>query len=215
MRTALPPASARVYESIKRGILDGTHPCGALLTEGELADATGVSRTPVREALLRLETEGLVKLYPKKGALVVPVSVEEGRELLEARAVIEDWAAYAAWPARAALADTLRGHLDDMRTARRAADIAAFTEADRHFHEAIVEAGGNAILLRTYRTLRDRQLVLMAADLRMPGSRMDASLRAHEHLLHELEAGTRTTFREASRAHLHAAGARLRGEVAR
>ena len=69
-----PSASARVYDRVKRDILDGHHPGGTFVTEGELAVATGVSRTPVREALLRLETEGLVRLYPKKGALVVPVT---------------------------------------------------------------------------------------------------------------------------------------------
>src|SRR6185437_11934747 len=65
------PAAERVYAYVKAAILDRTYPGGELLTEGELATAVGVSRTPVREALLRLEESGLVKLYPKKGALVL------------------------------------------------------------------------------------------------------------------------------------------------
>ncbi len=209
--TAHPSASARVYETVKHGILDGTFAGGTLLVEGEIAESVGVSRTPVREALLRLEAEGMLRLYPKKGALVVPVSVEEGRELLEAREVIESWAAYAAWPAREHLAPVLREHLDAMGAARIERDIPGFTEADRQFHEAIVAAGGNAILLRTYRGLRDRQLCLMAADLRMSATRMDASVRAHEALLHELERGTRSSFRKACHEHLEAAGTILRG----
>ncbi|MDR3080973.1 MAG: GntR family transcriptional regulator, partial [Streptomyces sp.] len=72
-----PPAADRVYAHVKRGVLDRRYEGGTLLTEGELADEVGVSRTPVREALLRLEMEGLIKLYPKKGALVLPVSVQE------------------------------------------------------------------------------------------------------------------------------------------
>ncbi len=53
-----PPAADRVYAHVKQGVLDRRYEGGALLTEGELAEAVGVSRTPVREALLRLEAEG-------------------------------------------------------------------------------------------------------------------------------------------------------------
>ena len=63
-----------------------------LLTEGELAEAVGVSRTPVREALLRLEVEGLIKLYPKKGALVLPVSAQEITDVVETRLLVEQHA---------------------------------------------------------------------------------------------------------------------------
>ena len=69
-------ASDRAYAYVKSGILDGTHTGGQFFTEGEVAEAVGVSRTPVREALLRLEVEGLVRLYPKKGAMIVPVSAQ-------------------------------------------------------------------------------------------------------------------------------------------
>ena len=57
-----PSASARVYDRVKTDILSGQLPGGGFVTEGELATRTGVSRTPVREALLRLESEGLVRL---------------------------------------------------------------------------------------------------------------------------------------------------------
>jgi DNA-binding GntR family transcriptional regulator len=206
-----PAASERVYEHVKHGILDGHHPGGTLLTEGELAEAVGVSRTPVREALLRLAAEGLVRLYPKKGALVVPVTLDEGRELLEARSVIESWAAQACWPRRTEVHERLLTHLEGMRTARQHGDILGFAEQDRLFHEAVVAAGGNAILLRTYRGLRDRQLCLLAADLRMSQARMDASLAAHETLVRELATGTPDSFRHACLAHIEGAAAALRG----
>lgn len=66
-RTTVPSAAERAYRHLKRAILEQVHPGGSLVSEGEIAEATGVSRTPVREALLRLETEGLVRLYPKRG----------------------------------------------------------------------------------------------------------------------------------------------------
>ncbi len=88
--------------------------------------------------------------------------------------------------------------------------LQAFAEADRRFHEAIVAAAGNTLLLRTYRGLRDRQLCLMAADLRMSTGRMDLSIREHEHLLRELTTGTRAGFVRLTRGHLQGAAHRLR-----
>ncbi|RSS85248.1 GntR family transcriptional regulator, partial [Streptomyces sp. WAC05292] len=70
-------AADRVYRHVKEHVLDRRYEGGTLLTEGGLATAVGVSRTPVREALLRLQAEGLLRLYPKKGALVLPVSAQE------------------------------------------------------------------------------------------------------------------------------------------
>lgn len=93
------PAADRVYAHVKQGVLERTYEGGTLLTEGELAEAVGVSRTPVREALLRLEAEGLIKLYPKKGALVLPVSAQEIADVVETRLLVEEHAARKAVPA--------------------------------------------------------------------------------------------------------------------
>jgi DNA-binding GntR family transcriptional regulator len=88
----VPPAAERVYAYVKKGVLDRSYEGGTLLTEGDLAGAVGVSRTPVREALLRLEAEGLLKLYPKKGALVLPVSAQEITDVVETRLLVEQHA---------------------------------------------------------------------------------------------------------------------------
>src|SRR5918997_5888236 len=85
-------AKDRAYEFTKGRVLDSTFPGGDLITEGEVADALGMSRTRVREAFLRLEGEGLLRLYPKRGALVVPVSAAEVEEVLETRMVVERFA---------------------------------------------------------------------------------------------------------------------------
>src|SRR5262245_5406294 len=91
------PAATRVYQHVKRAILEQIHAGGALLTEVEIATAVGVSRTPVREALLRLQSEGLVTLYPKRGALVLPISAAEIEDVIEARQLVEVHAAARAW----------------------------------------------------------------------------------------------------------------------
>lgn len=98
-----PPAAERVYAHIKEAVLDRRYEGGTLLTEGDLAEAVGVSRTPVREALLRLEVEGLIKLYPKKGALVLAVSAQEISDVVETRLLVEEFAARKAVPASAQL----------------------------------------------------------------------------------------------------------------
>ena len=84
-RTADRPAAAETaYQHTKRHILTGGLPAGTMLSEGEIAGQLGLSRTPVREAFLRLETEGWLRLYPKRGALVVPVAPGEAEAVVEA-----------------------------------------------------------------------------------------------------------------------------------
>src|SRR3954466_12275201 len=107
-------ATSRAYDHLKQAILDRAYPGGALLSEGEVAAQVGVSRTPVREALLRLEAEGLVRLYPKRGALVLPVSPKEISDVLETRELVETFAAGKA-PLDPALIDDLTGFLEAMR----------------------------------------------------------------------------------------------------
>src|ERR671916_3537295 len=85
-------AKDRAYEFTKGRVLDSTFAGGDLITEGEVASALGMSRTPVREAFLRLEGEGLLRLYPKRGALVVPVSAQEVDAVMETRLLVERFA---------------------------------------------------------------------------------------------------------------------------
>ena len=151
------PAKDRAYEHVKERILTGVYPGGELLSEGEVADAVGVSRTPVREAFLLLEAEGLMRLYPKRGALIVPVSPDEIEDVMDTRLLVERHAALrVAQRPPAGFAARLDEILATQRAALDAGDQAAFVEADRDFHRTIVESAGNAILARLYDQLRDR-----------------------------------------------------------
>jgi DNA-binding GntR family transcriptional regulator len=201
------PAAERVYVHVKAGILDHRYPAGDLLTEGEVAAQVGVSRTPVREALLRLEAEGFLRLYPKRGALVVPVSADEARDVLEARAVVEAWAAPRAVAAGPALVDRLEPLLERMRRAGDAGDTRRFVESDRAFHEAVVDSAGNAVLSRLYTSLRDRQLCMSAAAISATQSRMATALDQHESLLEALRAGDAGTFAALTAEHVATAAA--------
>jgi len=153
-------AADRAYRWLRARILDGTFAGGRLLSEGEVADAVQLSRTPVREAFLQLAAEDMLELYPKRGALVVSVTVAELREVLVARGLLEPWAArlVAARSDRGAVAATLRELTEEARRALDGHDEGGFQEADRQFHQQLIAAAGNQLLASFYASLRDRQL---------------------------------------------------------
>ncbi|MEU3554453.1 GntR family transcriptional regulator [Streptomyces fragilis] len=184
-----PPAAERVYAHVKQAVLDRTYEGGSLLTEGELAEAVGVSRTPVREALLRLEVEGLLKLYPKKGALVLPVTAQEIADVVETRLLVEEHAARKAVPASPQLIARLEELLERQREQAAAGDYAAAAVTDRCFHAEIVRSGGNVILSHLYDQLRDRQLRMGVAVMHSHPDRAAKTLAEHGEILEALRAG--------------------------
>lgn len=154
------PAAQRVYDAIRREILDGEISGGTLLSEVEVATRLGVSRTPVHEAFLKLEAEDLLELAPRRGAVVVPVRPGEAADVLEIRHALEVTAARRlaqAAAAREAFGATARDLLADQDRIAAEGDLAAFAAADADFHRAIVAASGNAIADRFYAGLADRQ----------------------------------------------------------
>ncbi|MFB6827217.1 GntR family transcriptional regulator [Streptomyces virginiae] len=204
-------AADRVYQHVKQGVLDRRYEGGILLTEGELATAVGVSRTPVREALLRLETEGLLKLYPKKGALVLQVSAQEITDVLETRILVEEFTVRRAVPAPPGLLDRLAALLDEQRRHAEAGDLGAMTAADRGFHAEIVRHAGNQILCRLYDQLRDRQLRMGVALLHAHPERLDRTLAEHAEILDALRAGDVEAASAAVRGHIGRVEALVRG----
>ncbi|MET8753854.1 GntR family transcriptional regulator [Streptomyces sp. NPDC059104] len=206
-----PPAADRVYRHVKQGVLDRRYEGGVLLTEGELAEAVGVSRTPVREALLRLETEGLLKLYPKKGALVLPVSAQEIADVIETRLLVEEFTVRRAVPAPPALLERLAELVEEQRRHAVAGDLPALMAADRGFHAEIVRHAGNQILSRLYDQLRDRQLRMGVALLHAHPDRVELTLAEHTEILDALRAGDADTAAAAVRGHVGRVEALVRG----
>lgn len=182
-----PSAAERVYQHVRSGILSRRFADNELLSEGRLADETALSRTPVREALLRLESEGMVRLLPKRGALVLPVSVQEWRDVLSTRELVETHCVRSVIESgrAAGLVPRLDRAMADLRRAADAGDVVAYVTADREFHAAIVAAAGNSILDRLYGSLRDRQLRMgtdnLLAEGGLPdGARMNRTLADHQ-----------------------------------
>ncbi|MGW0393131.1 GntR family transcriptional regulator [Streptomyces sp. NPDC003042] len=208
---ATPTAADRVYHHVKQGVLERRYEGGTLLTEGEVAEAVGVSRTPVREALLRLETEGLLKLYPKKGALVLPVSAQEITDVLETRLLVEEFTVRRAVPAPPGLLERLAALIDEQRRHADDGDLAALIAADRCFHAEIVRSAGNQILSRLYDQLRDRQLRMGVALLHAHPDRVERTLAEHTEILDALRAGDGRAAAAAVRGHIGRVGALVRG----
>ncbi|HWE08894.1 MAG TPA: GntR family transcriptional regulator [Solirubrobacteraceae bacterium] len=184
-------AADRAYRWLRARILNGTFAGGRLLSEGEVADAVQVSRTPVREAFLQLAAEDMLELYPKRGALVVSVSAAELREVLVARTLLEPWAAglVAGRPDRTAVAAALRSVTEAARQALDGHDEEGFQEADRQFHQQLLVAAGNQLLAAFYASLRDRQLRGGMMAVYNDPARGAESMAQHDSIAAAIEAG--------------------------
>lgn len=184
-------ARSRAYVWTRERILDGTFPSGKMISEGEVSSSVGVSRTPVREAFLRLESEGMLDLFPKRGALVVPITSLDMRNVMEARLLIEPWAAAIAARLvdRRSIVGTLESRIAAIRNAHLPSELLRYQEEDRSFHETIVAVTGNDIVANFYRSLRDRQLRMGAAALITIQGRPATILAEHQQIVDAIAEG--------------------------
>jgi DNA-binding GntR family transcriptional regulator len=203
-------ATERAYGHTKARVLDGTYPGGSLITEGEISEAVGVSRTPVREAFLRLQAEGLLRLYPKRGALVVPVSPAEINDVMETRGMIERFAVDKVITSgdHREVGDRLRDTLGQQRRLKKSP--ATFNEADREFHGLLVAATGNQVIIDLYAALRDRQVRMGLTTLRRDPHRVDRILEEHAALADAIAKGDRDGAFRCLTDHLHGTEQALR-----
>ncbi|MGH3747982.1 MAG: GntR family transcriptional regulator, partial [Micromonosporaceae bacterium] len=129
---------------------------GGFITEAEVAAASGTSRTPVREALLRLEAEGFLEIVPKKGAYIPPISDAEVEAVMQARLIVEDWCVRQSLQVSDDLVAELADSIKEQE--QLLGDPVGFIECDRDFHLMIVNAAGNPYLTNFYASLRERQI---------------------------------------------------------
>lgn len=146
-----------ITDAIRRNILTGHLKPGSRLVEDRLAEEFGVSRNPVREALRSLETEGLVEVVPRRGALVASLSDDEMQEIGELRAALEGLSARLA--ARRVTEEMRRRIAEIVDRGDRAAaagDADQLNQLNNEFHVFLAEAGRNRFLADFMRALRDR-----------------------------------------------------------
>jgi DNA-binding GntR family transcriptional regulator len=197
-------AARRAYAFVKERLLDGRYAGGKLLSENELARQLGISRTPVRQAFLQLEAEEMLELYPRRGALVRPVSPSEADDVLEARLLIETHCARRVAANGAALAGALRESIAEQERALLAGGTGLIV-ADREFHRKIVAANRNEILIRQYDALRDRQQRMLATTIARDPARVAQFIAEHRRISDALERGDSSAAADLIAAHLRSA----------
>ena len=200
-----PSVADRAYAHVKEQILTGQLPGGHLFAEGEVAGPLGISRTPVREALLRLRADGLVALIPKRGAVVTATSRAEARDVHDLRLALELSAARRIAEERidtTALAAALAQSITAQERLSAAGDLPGTLLADAGFHHAIVQASGNALADAMYGTLADRQRRLNLLWLDPGSADVAAVLRDHRRLARTVARRDADGFERALRAHL-------------
>jgi DNA-binding GntR family transcriptional regulator len=168
-RTGARTAADRAYEILKQRIQSNVMPPDSQYLEGELAASLDMSRTPVREACVRLAEEGLLELRPRKGVRVLPISAADMSEIYDVLSVLEAAIArvLALKPASQAEIEAMFGAVSAMDAALEANDLDAWAVEDERFHRMLVEFAGHtrlASIVRSYWGLanRARRLTLLA-----------------------------------------------------
>jgi DNA-binding GntR family transcriptional regulator len=146
-----------VIKRLRDSIIDGTIELGSLLSEKQLALTYGTSKTPVREAMVYLQSLGLVEVLPQRGGVVFRPSLEQVRELCEVRLELEVAAfRYCMQRNRAQLADHLSSIVDRMVEIYNVERPAAYQRLDSEFHLALFTHAGNSLLTQAYELFNPR-----------------------------------------------------------
>lgn len=146
-----------VFQTLRQAILKGELKPGERLMEIHLAQKLGVSRTPVREAIRKLELEGLVIMIPRKGAVVSEITVSELEDVLEVRLALEELAVrHACRKHTEEQLETLQKAAAEFRRVLHGPDIVAYAQADEEFHDIIYKMTGNRRLVQILNNLREQ-----------------------------------------------------------
>jgi DNA-binding GntR family transcriptional regulator len=144
--------SATVLDGLRQSIVEGDLELGQPLSERQLAESFGVSKTPVREALAQLRLEGLVRIVPQRGAFVFTLSAREVMNMCELRLTLEATALRLAFEReRPGLVKGLTVIVRDMEAARQGRNMRSYLNADTAYHQVFFRNCGNPLLADTYR----------------------------------------------------------------
>ena len=157
LRVSRQPLPSAVPEALRNRILTGDLTGGTQLRQEALSQEFGVSRVPVREALRQLEAEGLVRIFDHRGAVVTELSLDDVRELLDIRALVESDLLLRAVPRQcAADIDEAAAALAEFETALARHDIAHWGTLNARFHIALYRAAGRPQTMALVESLHNR-----------------------------------------------------------
>jgi DNA-binding GntR family transcriptional regulator len=198
-------AVERAYQVIRDGITNGAYPPGSHLTAQQLAQASGLSRTPVREAMRRLHAEGLVTFIPNRGAFVTAMSERDIQKIYDLRVVLESYAAdSAALEASNAQIDELEDIAKEMASVAAASDdtsIERVAMLNNVFHKHVVLAAANPRLESALAPIVEVPLVLRTFQ-RYDREEMQRSMTQHIELTKALRARDGTWARSVMASHI-------------
>jgi DNA-binding GntR family transcriptional regulator len=202
-----------VLNQVRDMIIEGQLTPGSRINEGQLGASLGVSRTPLREAIKTLASEGLVEIIPAKGAIVRRFSEKDIREILEVLKALEQSAARLAC-ARAPDSEIakIRALHEAMLGFYKARNRMSYFKLNQAIHSAIVQAAGNAMLAQTHETLQARIKRIRFVGHEGP-DRWAAAVAEHEEMMVALEARDAARLEEVVGRHLDAAVERTRDAI--
>jgi len=192
--------AAVAYKKIKGGILSLQMPPGGILQERGLAEALGMSRTPVREAIHRLSHEGWLKVNSRKNVRVREVTPPDLLKIFQARRILELGAIDLAFSAGFAGKAAERMAVMDTEMHRSGQSLFEFITSDQSFHSALFAAIDNQVLKGLWKVLSEEMIWL--GMLAMDENRFDDVLREHGKILQALEQGRKMAARKAMVEHL-------------
>ena len=206
----------QVYDRLRADILSCALPPGQEFRESELAEKFGVSKSPIRDALQRLELEGLVEIEPRRGHRVAPISVSDAEDILGLREVLE---AGAVRMIVSEASDRELAELDRLRKAETSS-LKAFAAYNRAFHQAICDATGNRRLAASAAALMeayDRLCIVSLSSAGLPEvMSMSEALEDHNAIIDALQARNASAAVRASARHVKKSRQRvMRGLQAR
>lgn len=198
--------SDSVYEQLKSDITRWVYKPGERLPEIALTERYGVSRTPIREALRKLERERLVAYVPRQGYTAWNLNLRELDELYAVRIALEELSAElaartAASGETASILSELRSTWEERVQETPSADNPELVHADEAFHEAIALAGGNAYLHRSLQAINENIRMIRIIDFRST-LRIDATYREHARIINHIIEGRAARARQEMRDHI-------------
>lgn len=204
------PLYAQAYDVLKRDVMSGRYSPGERLTDAQLAEELGVSRTPVREAIRQLVREGLLVSEPNRGVSVFRPSARDVAEIYALRASLEGTAAALAalHPDPNSILEQMERLMSASEKAAAAGDTATITENNIAFHDAIIDLSGSTRLRSILEPLRVRSFRMRYDSLSNP-KHVQFSLVDHRQLLSQLRQRNPVAAEETMRRHVLQAGHRV------
>jgi DNA-binding GntR family transcriptional regulator len=204
-----------VTESLRQAVLNDYFEPGEKIDQERIAEELNVSRTPVREALKVLESEGFIEIRPHRGAFVTKITPEEVSDIFEVRKLLEAEVVRQAVPLIPEdVLDELERDLSEAQARFSSGDRTAHFDSDVWFHDVFIDLVKNELLREILEGLANRIMRVRRFALRQPGPHLDESFEEHLDILQNIRRGDAAGAARAMRTHIEKSALRIRESMA-